>query len=268
MGENHLLGAGQSHQVEVLAPVDGGIALLQHIDGEDIVLLGVVAGFSTAHRGLGKLILDVIHGLGGLLGIAFLVTGEHVHLHEVVDIGLLNLLSVGIGVQVVVTVGQAARAGFHVEHIHVAVHQVSLHGNAEKWVGEVQVLISDKRGEVGLLEGLHICKILHQGSSALTVQAHAVHGQVEQVGHLLAHSAACMLLVCQVVEEFLELFAVLLGQVVEDAIAGILGFEGVGFHPATASILEKVFTGRNGEVHVGTVHTCRDSLCRGSQCAH
>ncbi len=270
--ENHLLGCGQSHQVEILAPVDGREALLHLLDGEDVVLLRVVACFHLAHLGLCKLIFDVIDCLGSSSGIALLVSCQHIHFHQIVDIGFLYLLAVGIGVEVVVAVGHAACSGLNVEHVHVAVHQVGFHADAEERVCQVQMLVGNKRCEVALLEPLHHGKVGKQRGVAFLIQAHAVHCQIVEVGDFLPHGAAGMLFLCQVVEQLFELLAIVLGQVVEHAIACILGFQGIGFHPATAGILIEVVAGVHTQVHVGTVQAMRLSRSRSNShdcnCCH
>ena len=123
------------------------------------------------------------------------------------------------------------------------------------------MLIGDELGEGGAVEAVKVLQVLLDGLGALGVAAHAVHSQIIEVGNLLAVAALGMLLVGEIVEEFLQLVAVLLGELVKHAKARVLRFQRIGLHPATTGILIKVVTRICCQIHVGTVKAMPLVLC-------
>ena len=175
---------------------------------------------------------------------------------------MLDFLAVGIGVQVIVSVGQTAGAGAQPHHVHVTVLEVGLHANAKERVAQRQVLIGDEAGQVFLLESLDLGQVGQQGLYTLTVQTVTVHGHLVEVGNFLVNSTELVIGLAQFQEHVAQTVLVLLGQHVKHAIAGILGMlaQRVGLHPATTGILIEIFTRLHAQVHVGTVHAVRH-LC-------
>ncbi|CRH69805.1 Uncharacterised protein [Chlamydia trachomatis] len=216
---------------------------MQFFNGVDVVLLGVVASFGTAHAGLGKLIFHAINQLGCNLSIGFAIATQGENLRQVVAILLLHLLAIGIGVEIVVAVGQRHGATFHVEHIEATVFHVGLHANAKEWIAKVHVHVGNFGSEIGFLEAFHAIQVGHHGLSSLFVEAHTVHGHVVEVDHLLTIGAKLLRSFVEVVEQLQQLLAVGFGQVVKHAIGRILGCERVGFEPTSACILIEIFSG-------------------------
>ena len=262
LSEDHPFHGGCAHEVEILLPVDGRISCLKLVERAYVVELVVVAGLGTGHLGLSKLVLDVIDGLAGTVGLLLAVTGEHKHLDQVVAIGLLDLLAVGVGVQVVVPVGQAAGTGLEPHHVHVTVLEVGLYTDAKERITDLEVHVGQETRQVLLLESLDLGQVTHQGLCALAVQTVTVHGHLVEVGDLLVNGAKCMLGLAQLEEHVAQAILVLLGKHVKHAIAGILGplAQRVGLHPAATGILIEIITRLHAQVHVGAVHAV-NHLC-------
>ena len=270
LGQDNRFHGGSAHQVEVFLPVDGGIVLLQLVECADVIEFVVVAGLGAVHLGLGKLVLDVINGLAGATGVLLAVAGEHKHLCQEVLVGLLDLLAVGVGVQVVVPVRQAAGTGFEPHHVQVTVLKVGLHGDAKERITNLQVLVGQEAGQILLLERFDLGQVGHQRLCALTVQAVAVHCHLVEVGHLLVDGAHLVLGLAEFEEHVAQAVLVLLDEHIEHAVTGILRVLGqrIGLHPATTCILIEIVTWLYAQVHVSTVHAMRHLCLYARHCSH
>ena len=193
---------------------------MEHIDGVDVVELIVVASFSAAHLSLSKLIFNIVNHLSGLFSLFLLVAAQLENLREIRTVSLLLLLAVGVGVQIVVAVGQTRCAGAQPHHIQIAVLQVGVHADAEERIALIQVLVSDKRSEISLLaESLHLVEVLLQWSGTLFVQANAIHSHIVEVSHLLPNRAESVLFLREILKKFTDLLTVSFSQIVKHTVA-------------------------------------------------
>ena len=249
----HLVQLADVQAGEILAPVDVGIVGAELVQARYVIEFAVIAGLLTRHCHFGQSGLDGHHVVGGFLGIALLVADELEELLDVVDVGIANLDGIGIIVQVVVTVAHTQAALHEVHHVGVGVLQVGHDCRVEEGRGDAVVLVGDSGHKLVAIERLDLVDIAFERRHALVVQAHAVHAQCVEVAHLLLDAAA-RVVSSQCGNDFLDLVAAVLGQLVKGSETCILRVQRIVQHPATTGILVEIGTWSYLRVEVVAVH--------------
>ena len=87
----------------------------------------------------------------------------------------------------------------------------------------------------------------------MSVEADGVHGAVVHLRNFICNASGFVLLGGNLLDEFTKLGVVVLGQLVETAIAGVFGGQGVSVGPSTRGIAVEVGAGKCSGVEIGKV---------------
>ena len=242
---------GEVLEVEVGLEIDVGIFLGELGYGGGIVAGGDVAHFGACHLLAGEFGLDGEYVVGEILCTGLVVADKTGESGEVCAVGC-EYLVVAVGLDgVVVAVAETETALTPVHGVDVGVLKVGLYACAEEYV---------ETGESGhefyhffAGSGGYELEVGLEGLDALLVEAYAVHAHGVEVGDFLSVRAGFGSSAVETENEFTHLFAVVFAKLVESAEAGIFGLEGVGFHPAAASIVVEVVAGVDACVEIGGV---------------
>ena len=244
----------RAHGLEITVPVEARGERRQLLPGHDVVgLVGIAQGHAV-HGRLGE---DGLHlenharlGGGGVGGVA----GKLEHVLHVLLEALADLDGLGVGLQVVLAVGQ--REAALAERGDGAVGILGVRGRAEQ-----EQRADAQTVQVGDL-GHHVRLIAHRldavqlgldGRDALLVDGRGVHATGEVVADLLVDRAAAGLHHGGALQDVeLHLFVAVL-QFGETSPAGAVGGERVLGDPVAAGVLVEVDARIDGLVHGGGV---------------
>ena len=103
--------------------------------------------------------------------------------------------------------------------------------------------------------GVDALQVLADRLNALFVERNAIHDAVVHLSYLIGNATGLVLLGSYTFDEFAELCVVVLCQLIETAETGVLGCQGMSFHPAAAGILIEIGAWKRGGVKVVDVNT-------------
>ena len=232
---------------EVLIPVEARGEGLQLGDGHLMVELVGIALFHAREGDLGELGLKAKNGCGVGRRLRGLLAKEDKHVGDVFGVVLTGVNALGVGLEVVVAVGQAEAAGIHVGDDRGGIAEVlSAAGGEERTavVPGLQVAGGEVWGQVGgLLDPGYGLELRFERGGAESFNARLIHATGEEVSELLLHGSTGGLSLCEIVEDAPEELIVVIGQLAVDAPTGLIGGDGIVLHPAAATELVEVHAG-------------------------
>ena len=233
-----------------------------------MIVLVDVAELYLAIACLGDAGLDSHHCLHLLLGSSLVVA---YHLEELLHISLVcitNLLGLLVIVYIVIAytktettlsylyevVGGITKVGAHTDAIHhgTLATEIELSGN--------KLVLS------AVLDGCDAVESWLDRCPSLLVQANAVHTEVVERTDLLSERALLLWLGSILEDDVLDALLVLLKEVGESTIIGMLGIKWMILHPVACGITIEIISRLDGQVHVGLVNTGAQLLLLGKSC--
>ncbi len=270
LGNDHRLRRVDVHcLLEPAVPWNIGVQLLKLGHSADIVHGRDVAALLACPCGVGQQGLDLDDVLGDALGILGAVAGQlHVGLDQLV-VSVQDVLVLLVLQQVIVAVAQTETGGADVHGVDVAVAEILLRSGVEEGRAVVAVNPDQQILHILGLGVLDLGQVGLDGSCALAVAAHGVHGQLIDVGDLVGVGALCGVGGCQTHHQTLHAVVARVVQDVELSVAAVLGAEGVVLHPLGVHVAVEILLRRDVGVEAFAVETFQMLLCHagdGSGC--
>ena len=251
-GDDDRFVVADAHCVVVDAPVDRVVGLLEVGFRHGVVERRHVAQLDVRPRLLGQFRFDRQHAVDGLADLLLGHACQTEDRRQILLVGRADVLV--LGVEVIVAVAHRQAVLRSVEDIHVAVHQVGLHADAEERIAGGGVHPGDGGRELRAVGDREqpVDGRTDRGG-ALGVQTHGVEAHLVEIRDLLLDAARGGLLLGHAGEEFVDALFVVVAQDVERAVARILGLERVELLPAARGVLVEVFVGGYRRVEIRQV---------------
>ena len=254
---------GESRSKEHVAPVDAREVGHQLVVRHLMIVLVHIPQFHHTVAGLGDARLDGHHGLHLLLGRCRVVAHEHEEVLQIGLVGLSHACRLRIVVQIVVAQPQSESALTDAHDVHLRIAHVGTHADAvhHRLLTHTVDLSRHQLVLLAVLDGGDAVECRLQRCPALTVQAHAVHHQVVERAYLLSQRALLLRRVGKLQDQVLDTLLVLVIQIGEGTVVGMLVVQRMRAHPSACGILVEVVTRSYRGVKIGGVDTRRQRLC-------
>ncbi|KWW40616.1 MAG: hypothetical protein F083_1542 [bacterium F083] len=188
--------------------------------------------------------------LGGFDGVG---AGELEHLGHVLDIFVAHLLR--LFNEVIIAVGQAEATLIEVHDVVFGILRVEAGTGIEETTETVLVEVAEQGGKLSLVfEGFDLLEIGEQLAIATLVDGDGVHASIIEIADLLGDAALDGVDVFgDLVDNVLNQDLVVLVNLGEGTIGGVLFRDGIVLDPVVVGITEEVFRRVDGGVHVAQV---------------
>ena len=253
---------------EHVTPVDARIVGNQLIVSHLVIVLVDVAQLHLAVASLGDAGLDGHHCLHLLLCGGLVVAHHLEELLHVSLVSLTNLLGLVVVVHVVVANTQSDAALTHLNDVVGCITKVCIYADA-KHHGTLATEVELSGNQLILTAVLDGCDAVESWLNrrpSLLVQANAVHAEVVERTDLLAQRTLLLWLGSILQDDVLNALLVLLIEVGEGTVVGMLGIQRIVLHPVACGIAIEISSWLDAQVHVGLVDARAQLFLLGESC--
>ena len=251
--------SGGACVAEVHIPLEVGCRGLKLGEGALVVGAVGVAALDAGQRVLGEFSLQSEDGFGLCSGGIGVLTDELEHVGDMLNILVAHLLV--LVTEVIVAVGEAQATLEEVHDDHVGIFGVGAGTGVEETAKAIAVEVAHQLGQLCLVgHGIHLLEIGKELSVAALIDGHGVHACIVEVTDFLGHAALGGVGVFRcLVDDVLDEDLVVLVNLGEGTIGGVLLRDGVVDQPVVVAIAEEVLRRIDGGVHVAQ-HDGRDNI--------